>query len=399
MRIFWKELRKIWRPAPLLAALAILLLFGRTAIDYYLRTLPKQSEHSTALETYGALRERFGGTLDPEELPAAEKLYEQELAGIDRMIREWEQTRHPSWASFSAAGVTDYKSYCALLEKTDRTPEEEEAAALLLDSRSSYAHYRVQLIRGILERYEFETAALEDDIGAATQKALARCAEIAEDPQIIHSILHGYSIQAANRFAVQLALTIQLAVMLLLSPFPVRERLARIAQEQWPTHTGRRVLQYQFAAALATAALISVTVTAVLGWRFCAAWDAGLYWDHIAYSVAGGPIPWFTMTYGQYLLLLGGTVVCLGLATGALAFFLSRFSANYIAMLLKALPLYLVMTFTAEKLLTDMLYFGNALSDRTGILGIEPAAAAALLAVSLALNAAAARRELHREQR
>ena len=50
--------------------------------------------------------------------------------------------------------------------------------------------------------------------------------------------------------------------------------------------------------------------------------------------------PWFDWTYGTYLLVLAGLFLALSLGAAGLTVFLSQYSGNYIAMLLKAVPLF-----------------------------------------------------------
>ena len=50
--------------------------------------------------------------------------------------------------------------------------------------------------------------------------------------------------------------------------------------------------------------------------------------------------PWFDWTYGTYLLVLAGLILALSLGAAGLTAFLSQYSGNYIAMLLKAVPLF-----------------------------------------------------------
>ena len=50
--------------------------------------------------------------------------------------------------------------------------------------------------------------------------------------------------------------------------------------------------------------------------------------------------PWFDWTYGTYLLVLAGLILALSLGAAGLTAFLSQYSGNYIAMLLKACLLY-----------------------------------------------------------
>lgn len=303
-------------------------------------------------------------------------------------------------------------------------------AALLLDSRTNFLHFRIATVQNMLENYDFErtgdllsaTAATDSaqyaqidadpDTVAAVQESLSqqspaqapannlairRCTEIADDPSMTHSIFYNFLATSASQFAIQLTLVSLLTVSLLTSPLLVQERLARMRQEQWPTRTGRGVLRYQLAAVLTVSAAVPVLLLAVFGTWYCMAWRTDVFWDAVAYSAGGSPIPWFTFTYGQYLLMLAAAAIGLSVTAGGLMFFLARFSGNYIAMLLKALPMFLALAYLSEKTLSDMLYFRNYLSDATGLPGTEPLTLLLLLAGMLTLNGIALKRELSRE--
>lgn len=430
MRIFFCELRKIIRPASLLAALVVLFLFHPMSITYYLRTLPLQSENAQMLEIYVGWRERYGLTLEPEELPELEAQLAELLAEADETIAHWDETIWAQYGRFSDAGITNYAEYAALVEQTNLNNEQNEVAALLLDSRTDFLHYRIKTVQNMLEYYDFERSGsllpaaaepdgsqfakidADPDTVAAVQESLSqnspaqipvdsraamRCAEIAADPRMTHSIFYSFLSYSASQFAIQLTLISLLTVSLLISPCLVRERLSRMQQEQWPSRTGRGILRYQLAAVLTVSAAVPVGLLAVFGAWYCKVWRADVFWGCMAYSAGGSTIPWFTFTYGQYLCFLAAAVIGLSIAAGGLMFLLSRFSGNYIALLLKALPMFLALSYLSEQALSDMLYFGNSLSDAAGLPGAEPLLILFLLTGMMVLNIFIIQREFSRE--
>ena len=63
------------------------------------------------------------------------------------------------------------------------------------------------------------------------------------------------------------------------------------------------------------------------------------------------------MTYGQYIFALIGLALAAGLIAGALTLFLSYYSGNYVAILLKAVPLYLALWMALNELESGILFF------------------------------------------
>lgn len=109
--------------------------------------------------------------------------------------------------------------------------------------------------------------------------------------------------------------------------------------------------------------------------------------------------PWFDWTYGTYLVVLAGLILALSLAAAGLTMFLSQYSGSYIAMLLKALPLFAAVGAALGSWLLDQpfcfrrLWEGGPWVPR----GTEAAVAAGLLAVSIVLCVLTCRRQRKRE--
>ena len=110
--------------------------------------------------------------------------------------------------------------------------------------------------------------------------------------------------------------------------------------------------------------------------------------------------PWFDWTYGTYLLVLVGLLLALSLGCAGLTVFLSQYSGNYIAMLLKAVPLFVAVGAMFGSWLLDQPFTFRPLWDGYGPWvpkGSEAAAAAVLLFLGLGPCALSCRRQARRE--
>lgn len=168
---------------------------------------------------------------------------------------------------------------------------------------------------------------------------------------------------------------------------------------QWTSRRGRRVVHVQFAAGMLSALALTVANVALFSSLFVAQGALKLA-DTPLYSFANRWPTWFDGTYGQYLLVLVGLVFVLGLACGALALFLSRFSTTYVGMLLKATPLFVAAgALFGSRLLDSALYFRELIAG-TGFFvprNAEYISVGVLLIVSLGLCLWSARQTRQQE--
>lgn len=167
---------------------------------------------------------------------------------------------------------------------------------------------------------------------------------------------------------------------------------------QWTSRRGRGVLNTQMAAALCSALVLTVINLVIYAVPFLAQGPLQFHACGLGGIWAWGS-PWFDWTYGTYLIVLVGLILVLSLAAAGLTVFLSQYSASYIAMLLKALPLFVVAGAVLGSWLLDMPFsFRNLWTGGPWLpKGTEGVVAAGLLAVSIVLCILTCRRQRRRE--
>ena len=110
-------------------------------------------------------------------------------------------------------------------------------------------------------------------------------------------------------------------------------------------------------------------------------------------------VPWFNWTYGTYLIVLAFMALVIGVMTAFLTVFLSRYSQNYISMLIKAILLLaiLIFAFSMLPIVTRPFFMFNPLSLHLRIKGIEFMLLAGLCAFSVLLMSVALIRQKRKE--
>ena len=203
------------------------------------------------------------------------------------------------------------------------------------------------------------------------------------------SLLPNSVMDSTNSYLKYLAQWTAISVILLLSPTLVRDRLRRTRPLQWSSRQGRRVLHTQLAAGMVSALLLSVVNVTIYAIPFLAQGPLMLKDCPLGNSVWVTGTPWFNWTYGQYLSVLTGMVLALGIGIGAVTLFLSRFSDNYVSMLLKAFPLFVAMGGFFATWVVNHAFFFHAAWDGADFFvskGAEAVCIAILLIVSVALT-------------
>lgn len=393
-----QELKKIWRPG----ILAVLVLLGAmyyyTFPSFYIKYFCNGPTAQAEFDLTAGWVEKYGPTMDASERAELDGQREAEITVFNGLI-----TQIPEAVE---AGLTDYDAFMAFREtyyESVKEPghENESSERLIWRIIGGTNYYTVHALESFMEHYD---AALEAPISQRdwfsslfSQTEQARILELEASPQ---GFIPAYSVETSTaEYGKDLAVWIVLSVVLLLSPTLVRDRLRRMRQTQWASRRGRRILNVQFAAAVLSATVLTLLNLIIYGIPFIAKGPL-IFRSCPLYTCNAGGYPWFDWTYGQYLAVLVLLLLALGLAAGALTVFLSQYSGNYVAMLLKAIPLFVVTgTLFGSWLLDRPFYFKQLYENAEFNIprGTETVCITVLLALSLMLLFWSCRQQKKRE--
>ncbi len=331
MSLFWQELKKIWRPGILVGIVLLGLIYYYMFPSFYIEHF---SNGAYAQDEFGLSVEwvaQYGPTLEPEERAELDSRLAEEIAIFDRQLEEIPEA--------AAVGVTGYDSFQIFSSQHDHDEIEIQAEWKIRNRTNCDT---ISTIQHMLERYDASRDYLRQHgyFEFYTAKEQEQILAVNSWPR---SLLSGSVMDSTDYYFKYLAQWTAISVILLLSPTLVRDRLRRTRSLQWSSRRGRWVLHTQLTAGLISALLLSVMNVTVYAIPFLAQGPLALKDCPLGNSVWAGGTPWFNWTYGQYLIILTGMVLVLGIGIGTVTLFLSRFSDNYVSMLLKAFPLFVVM--------------------------------------------------------
>lgn len=377
------ELKKIWRPGLLLAIALIGLVFYDARPGFYLEHFWNASN----LRLSAGWLEAYGTTMEPEE-----------RAQLDGQLEELEAEFAEQVAQISGAaeaGITDYESYLDREENYHNSTRAETRTEE--DSDLSWAIYyttNLNIVESLIQFMEnYDTLAAGEapefwggevrEYSPAHQPSIQRVEEVRAAG--VFGFLPSAAINSADNFFHYFAIWCVFSAVLLLSPTLVRDALRRTRTMQWTSRRGRGVLNAQMGAALLSGVLLTLLNCAVYLGPFLTT-GALRFWDCSLVSVWNAEFPWFDWTYGQYLLALLGLTFLLTLAASGFTVVLSQFSASYVAMLLKAIPLIFVLCWgVVPWLMAGAGLFSGRPVRLTGLPGTEIICVSLVVLLALAL--------------
>lgn len=402
MNLFLQELRKIWRPG-ILAALVILgAVFYHIRPGFYIQNFSNGYQDEADLELALDWVERYGPTIERSE---GEKIRQQ---------LEEEETRFASYAAgtpeMAARNITDFDSFQAFRDASYADDAAYQAAKergdIALMEQVVYSgetnYFTVMELRSFLEAWDGEALPDPEEGGDRAWGETRRLDELCrERVRAMRENREGRSVLpphinfSTSEYTRYLAVWCVSSAILLLAPTLVRDRLHRMRPVQWVSRKGRRILNLQLAASLVSGLLLTLLNLTVYSVPL-AATQALAFWDCSLHSVLR-QYPWFDWTYGQYLLVSVGLILALSLGASALTAVLSQYSGNYVAMLLKAIPLIVVLVVFSMLVMADAFYFSNYVTRALALPGGELLCAALLAVLGLVLTVLTCRWQRRRE--
>ena len=397
----WKwELRKIWRPGILAAILLLGAVYYWMFPQFYIEYFCNGPSGEAQFDLASGWVAQYGPTLEPEERAELDGQLAEALDVFARQIAAIPEA--------AAAGLTDYEAVLSFRENYLNGTQEHggeadmDVEALLYRVYSGTSWYRIEVLTDVMETYDTQAERRAQIVSnrredGQPEAMVRREAELASS-EMAHSLLPSSVKHSTQEYGKDLAVWCVLSIVLLLSPTLVRDRLRNTRPLQWASRRGRTILSTQMGTALLSALVLTAVNVSVYAvpflaqgpLRFAACGLDGIWeWG----------TPWFDWSYGTYLLVLVGLLLALSLGAAGLTVFLSQYSGSYIAMLLKAVPLFVAVGAVLGTWLLDMPFTFRNLGNGAVWLprGIEAVTAGVLLVLGLSLCILSCRQQKRRE--
>lgn len=390
-----EEMKKIWRPG----ILAILILLGfvyyTMYLEFYIQYFPNGPEYKGIYQVAADWVKRFGTTLEPEEEAQAAReipvLVSEASACLSTnpVARQYGLSSYEEYENFYNQSVRQVQGELTAQEQ-ERYADAKILSNYLTSEETDNIEGRIYATRLFTQMYELweqEGVNLRDKnfVEGYTQREYTH----AEDSffgadHAWRNILPAELPEAFSNYLGYLLIWVCISSCLLLSPVPVRDRMRSMRPLQWSSRHGRKILRTQFAASMLSGAALTAVNLLIFGGLFMTHGIHTFFGCRI-YSFMHTGFSWINPTFGTWCLLLVLLIYLTGMGISAIAFFLSMHSTNYVAMLLKMIPLVILTALLCPRLLTRLFYYGNSLYQLTNIPGIEGYTALLILAAGLIL--------------
>ncbi len=393
-----EELKKIWRPGILMAVILFGTVYYWMFLDFNIRFFPNGPYQAGAYEIAVEMKEMYGTSLDEDEFETFAQTLPALQAEADRYIQ--------ASSVAETYGLTGYTQFLAFeqesgeiaeyAEGSDDPAQKQYADAHLLrnyltDAETNNIAGRIQATQGYIRAYEAwrENGAdlkASARLSAETEREYknAQTLFFSED-KAWQNILPWEAAEVTGTYFSHLLVWMALSLCILLSPVLVRDRMRMMRPLQWSSRRGRGVLNRQFAASALSAFILTTLNLLIFGGLFLTN-GTMFFADCKLFSFMMTGFTWGVWSYGAWCcaLVVICYLVCLGVC--GMICFLSNYSGNYITMLMKLIPLYVIVAVVSSKLVYYTFYYSNALYRLTRVPMTELAVTAAVLAGGAALS-------------
>lgn len=385
MTILFHEIKKIWslRIVGLITILCVLfyLLFMQHNVKYFPNGHPSTEIFNLSVE----LTERYGSMLEEAEMVEFIETRETLVSEAEEYIS--------SDPVFAEAEIYSYEDYEQLHSRDQLTDAEQKALwRLYLAEEYGFIAFQIQAMNYLQENYSYISIGYEHKIAQSqSSREIDRLHEIFASEQY-RGIMPINVMEDTDNYIKQLAILAVLSVIVLVSPLVATDRMRDVYLLQYTSKRGRRVLLNQLLAILISALML---VTLLVGIAMALYSKTGIQplWNNGMTSFIGFIDFWFNITLGQYLLLSIGMVYLCAIGAALLAFALSKLSRNYISLILKLIPAFILFAMLGNEVFHFSFSMQNSLYRLTGVVGIEPVSWGIVLAAGLALSLLLIRRE------
>lgn len=344
MRTLFLEIRRYLRPITLIIV-SVFALFWYVLYGDINRS--NTSNYSCPYNLSLEYKQRFGNTIDRSELEEIKKDYADIIEELDALYDEYVggygvHSKADYDLIFTAiTDGKDSKEYGAAVEKWG-----EENLKKIYDvchdvywkDPINILEFKQQGIRGVIEHFELLDSVDIDSL-YESKAARDRLKEYRASGEV--SLLQT-TFSADSYFEEQFkywALFIYIICALITVPVLVGNRVTNVQSMQFASKRGRAILKNQLAAAMAITVFVNLAVDAFFcGVAFFAKYNTRHLLDCSLNTGAIKTATWFSMTFGQYVLIILCRTLLMSLALTCLLFIMSYFFNNYVGVMAISIP-------------------------------------------------------------
>ena len=394
MRLLFQEIKKIFHPIIIgiliIFGLVYYVLFSSFYIQYYVNGSGAQATFDLAKEW----SEKYGNTLEEEEFEKIVVQLDDEKQQFTEMLTNIQMATDNGISSYEEFRAFE-SAYYENNSGKDADPDTERIIWTIIGNTNAY---RIQSLEETIRYYQKNVNGNMQDFFAIEDKTDAEIMRLKEldASKIKFGYIPSCILDSTTGLTISFMIWVIVSVIILLSPTVVRDRLNRVQGLQYCSVTGRRILSVQVRAALVSSLVLSLINLMVYGGLLISK-GALVFKDFYLYAYEY--VPWFNWTYGTYLIVLAFMALVIGVMTAFLTVFLSRYSQNYISMLIKAILLLaiLIFAFSMLPIVARPFFMFNPMSLRIRVKGIEFILLALLCVFSLLLLSIALIRQKRKE--
>lgn len=394
MRLLFQEIKKIFHPIIIgiliIFGLVYYVLFSSFYIQYYVNGSGAQATFDLAKEW----SEKYGNTLEEEEFEKIVVQLDDEKQQFTEMLTNIQMATDNGISSYEEFRAFE-SAYYENNSGKDADPDTERIIWTIIGNTNAY---RIQCLEETIRYYQKNVNGNMQDFFAIEDKTDAEIMRLKEldASKIKFGYIPSCILDSTTGLTISFMIWVIVSVIILISPTVVRDRLNRVQGLQYCSVTGRRILSVQVRAALVSSLVLSLINLMVYGGLLISK-GALVFKDFYLYAYEY--VPWFNWTYGTYLIVLAFMALVIGILTAFLTVFLSRYSQNYISMLIKAILLLaiLIFAFSMLPIVARPFFMFNPMSLRIRVKGIEFILLALLCVFSLLLLSIALIRQKRKE--
>lgn len=328
MRILLHELKKIftWRIILLLLFVNAILFF--LLIEFHITYFPNGRP---ALDLYNVgveMIEKYGTDLEEEEFQDFLKTYELKVKEADEFL----QTRK----EFVDANLDSY-------EKFRQFEHDDEVGNTLVnkvmfDERVDL-FWELQARETLIEYYEWKEVGLENLKNDAKGAQKERFEELIEKGQ--YQVYTDVVILNFNDFIFNVAITIMISVVIVISPIFIKDRLRQLLDLQYTMKKGRNLYKTKALAGFISTFIV-ITVLLIVYFSLYSLNNTSMFFDIPIYMFVWDYY-WYDLTFFQYIVLTVIAIYVLGFVFALLSMCFSNIMPNYISLIGVQVPFVVAM--------------------------------------------------------